>query len=157
MMHSVQNFSHHCEQIHQNPLTFQGPCSNDQHFPNAMHDQCYLMHVDDNFSQQLTPVNHIHFWLQSSWALKGYKTLHIFAMLFTEHLLRKVRSWCLAHTLNIDLWIKMQSDCLIAHHSLDCICIPLWYFRYTSIQSHNEWSNCTGHSCKWFYSSCNIL
>lgn len=58
MMHSVQNFSHHCDQIqHQNPLTFQGPCLNDQHLPNAMHDQCYLMHVDDNFSQQSTPIN----------------------------------------------------------------------------------------------------
>ena len=48
---------------HQNPLTFHGPCLNDQHFPNAMHDQCYLTHGDDNFSQQSAPVSHIHFWL----------------------------------------------------------------------------------------------
>jgi len=62
MTHSVQNFSHHYDQIqHQNPLTSQGPRLNDQHFPNAMRDQCYLMHVDDNFSQQLAPVNHIQF------------------------------------------------------------------------------------------------
>lgn len=52
MMHTVQNFSHHCDQVHQNPLTFQETCFKRPAFSKC-HDQCYLMHVDDNFSQTI--------------------------------------------------------------------------------------------------------
>ena len=157
MMYSVQNFSQHYDQI----LSSESFNLSRTTFSMTSILQIPWSVLSDTCCWQLWSTissNPSHSFL--TLVILGLKRLQDLACLcnavyrkpFMESVLLMFGTHAEQWSLNENA-IKLSDSSLL----LDCSSMPLWYCRYISIQSQDKKSNLTGHSCQWFYSSCNIL